>query len=99
MEAGPWGQTSWDALRALHAYAAEIHDGGDPGSFWTWCGQSKHPFAWRATPKKLSMTNSDNVKNNEKLRRKRVLPVSKDVDASGELFMDVTVQVLLGLAA
>ncbi|MGY1751089.1 hypothetical protein [Modestobacter sp. SYSU DS0511] len=96
LESGPWGQTSWEALRALHAYGAELAAGNDPGSFWTWCENSGHPLAWRATPKKLSMTESESVENNEKFRRRRVLPVSTDVDPSGRIYMPAHVKVAEG---
>lgn len=95
-EAGAWGQTSWEALRALHAYAAELATGQEPGSFWTWCEQSGHPLAWRATSKKLSMTESETVENNEKLWRRRVLPVSKDIDPTGLMYMSAHMKIAEG---
>ncbi len=96
LESGPWGQTSWEALRALHAYGAELAAGKDPGSLWTWCENSRHPLAWRATTKKLSMTESESVENNEKFRRRRVLPVSRDVDPSGRVYMPAHIKVAEG---
>lgn len=95
-EAGPWGQTSWDALRALHAYAGALAAGDDPGSFWVWCKQSRHPLAWRATSKKLAMVESGSLMDRDKFARKRVLPVSTDVDPSGEMLMESHMKVAEG---
>ncbi len=93
-----WGQTSWQAFRALHAYACAIANvnGPNAGSFWTWCENSRHPLAWRATDKKLSMTESETVENNASLRRHRVLPVSKDVDPSGMIYMPAHIKIATG---
>jgi hypothetical protein len=94
LEAGQWGQTSWEAFRALHAYAVELSSGHEPGSFW--CEKSGHPLAWRATPKKLSMTESETVENNEKLRRRRVLPISTAVETSGRIYMPAHIKIAEG---
>lgn len=91
-----WGQASWQAFRALHAYACAIADGSNAGSFWTWCENSRHPLAWRATDKKLSMTESETVENNAALRRHRMLPVSKDVDQSGTIYMPAHIKIATG---
>lgn len=93
-----WGQTSWQAFRALHAYACAIADSHGPnaGSFWTWCENSRHPLAWRATDKKLSMTESETVENNTTLRRHRILPVSHDVDPGGTIYMPANIKIATG---
>lgn len=44
-------------------------------------------MGWPASPKKVSMTESDTVQNNSTLSGKRVLPVSTDVDPSGSTLM------------
>jgi hypothetical protein len=95
VEARSWGSTSWRAFLALHAYAKELAEGENTG-FWTWCKDSKHPLAWPATPKKLAMTESDTVKNNDRLRTKRVFPVDPRVDPSGEVFMEAHIKIAEG---
>jgi hypothetical protein len=84
-EATAWAATAWRALRALHAYANEAKDVS--GGFWQWCVHSDHPDTWPATPKKLSMTESDTVVNSARLRAARMLPVASTVDAGGSIEM------------
>ena len=94
--AAAWGQTSWRGLQALHAYARDIADGKNPGSFWTWCQHSGNSLAWPATEKKLAMTESQSVQNIESLRRCRVLPVAREVDATGRVFMPAHLKIATG---
>lgn len=84
-QAYSWGNKTWRGLRALAAYA-ESRRNGFRGSFWDWC-QEGGPFAWPANSKHLSMTESETVQNNTKLSRARVLPVSEEVDSSGQTTM------------
>lgn len=51
------------------------------------CEQSGDPRVWRATPKKLAMTESDTVRSNARLRAQRMLPVDRGVAPSGETEM------------
>jgi hypothetical protein len=95
-EAQAWGSTSWLAFRALHAYAESVASGQSVGNFWTWCENSKHPLAWRATSKKLSMVESDTVKNTKKYRDKRVFPVDLQVDPTGKKFMEAHIKIAEG---
>jgi hypothetical protein len=81
-----WGNTTWRGLRALAAYAKDRADGWNKGDFWQWCA-SGPPLGWPATPKKLSMTESASVQNNEKFRRARVFKVDRAVENSGEILM------------
>lgn len=80
-----WGQQSWNAFRALHAYAASLTQART--DFWTWCKQSDDPRRWPATSKKLAMTESESVKGSAKLRRQRWLPVDAAVSADGRIHM------------
>lgn len=96
VEARSWGSSSWRAFRALHAYAKEQAGGKNLGSFWTWCQNSKHPFAWTATPKKLAMTESKTVNGNDKLRAKRMFTVDVRVDASGKVYMQAHIKIAEG---
>lgn len=85
-EGSSWGNTAWRALRALAAYAEDRASGWDKGGFWDWCA-SGPPQGWPATTKKLSMSESETVQNNETYRRDRVFPVDREVDPSGSLLM------------
>ncbi|CAL9476223.1 hypothetical protein SUDANB95_02923 [Actinosynnema sp. ALI-1.44] len=96
VESKAWGQTSWRAFLALHAYGEALANGANPGSFWTWCTNSKHPFAWPATPKKLAMAESETVKNSDKLWAKRLFPVDATVDPSGEVHMEMHIKIAEG---
>lgn len=81
-----WGNTTWRGLRALAAYAKDRAEGWNKGDFWQWC-TSGPPLGWPATSKKLSMTESESVQNNDKFRRARVFKVDRAVDDSGEIMM------------
>lgn len=78
-----WASLIWSGLRAMHVYA----EAGFDGNFWNWCRASGHLWAWPASEKKLAMTESETVQNNDRLREQRRLPVSTDVDRSGKVLM------------
>jgi hypothetical protein len=84
-ESAAWAKTSWRALKALSAYASQARDTN--GGFWEWCKHSEHPDSWPASPKKLSMTESDSVLNNKSQRAARMLPISREVQPSGSIEM------------
>lgn len=98
VNAASWGQTSWLAFRALHAYASAMAAGEDPGSFWTWCANSGHPLAWRATKKKLAMVESDAVSKKKKgtIYESRFLPISTAVAPDGLMYMESHIKVAEG---
>lgn len=75
-----WGQRIWAHLQSLDAYA----EARGPG-FKTWCETAGHPRA--IASKFISMTESETVCTNERLRRCRDLPVDTRVDASGKTEM------------
>lgn len=78
-----WASGIWRGLRALDAYARARFD----GNFKSWCTNSGHPWAWSASDKKLALTESETVQENERLRRQRLLPVDERVDPSGAVHM------------
>ena len=84
-QAAAWGQQSWNAFRALHAYAASLTQART--DFWTWCEKSGDPRVWPATSKKLAMTESETVRTSAKLRRQRWLPVDTAVHPDGRIHM------------
>jgi len=91
-----WGQTSWRAFRALHAYATDIAAGESYGSFWTWCENSGNPHVWPASSKKLSMSESSTVENSESLRFARILPVSPQISPDGRIYMGAHMKIAEG---
>ena len=84
--AAAWGNTAWRGLRALAAYARYRRETKFPGGFWEWCAEG-FPEGWPATEKKLSMTESETVRQSPKFNSCRLLPVSTDVDPSGRTYM------------
>lgn len=80
-----WGNTTWRGFRALAAFA-EARAIGFQGGFFEWC-KSGPPLGWPASSKKLSMSESETVQNSSKMSAARRLPVSRDVDSSGEVTM------------
>lgn len=92
-ECRPWANGAWQALQALNAYAEQAaHWNG----FWNFCEMSGDPRAWKATPKKLAMVESDTVRNDPRLRAHRILPIDPVVEMSGELFMEAHIKVATG---
>ena len=81
-----WGNTTWRGLRALAAYAQDRAGGWNAGGFWEWCA-SGPLLGWPATPKKLSMSESEFVQNTAKLANARVFDVDERVDESGKITM------------
>lgn len=80
-----WGNATWRGLRALAAYA-QARGRGFQGQFWDWCTRGE-PLAWPATTKKLAMSESDTVMNNDKFAAARVFEVDPLVQPSGRITM------------
>ena len=85
-QATVWGDTTWRGLRALAAYARHCREEHFSGGFWEWC-HSGFPESWPATDKKLSMTESETVRNAPKFNDRRLLPVAREVHPSGRTYM------------
>jgi len=81
-----WGNTTFRGLRALAAYS-QACAAGFTGSFWQWCERGE-PLAWPATPKKLSMRESETTANNERFANARTFPVDPVVNTSGLQYME-----------
>ena len=96
VESRAWGEASWRAFLALHAYGEALTADADPGSFWTWCATSGHPYAWPATTKKLAMRESESVNRSRKLRAKRIFPVARSLDPTGEKYMESHIKIAEG---
>lgn len=83
VNSGSWGARTWQALRALHIYASEDHD----GDFRHWCATSGHVWAWPATDKKLALRESETVMSNKRFAEQRRFVVDPMVDPSGSIIM------------
>jgi hypothetical protein len=90
-ESGVWGSQCWWALRALHLYAIAAKD---YSGFWNWCETSGDAFAWRATPKKLAMSESDYVMN--ALSDTRRFEVDARVSSSCTIIMEAHIKISEG---
>ena len=90
-----WANTAWRGLRALAAYA-QVKQAGRTGSFWEWCASSGDPFVWPATAKKLAMSESQTVQNNDKFYAARVFPVDTELAAGGKLYMGAHLKISEG---
>jgi hypothetical protein len=95
-ESRAWGATSWRAFRALNAYAEELAGPEDPGSFWNWCKNSRSPFNWPATAKKLAMVESETVNQNDKLKKKRIFAIDPSIEPSGTIYMQAHIKIAEG---
>ncbi|MDN3242705.1 hypothetical protein [Glycomyces tritici] len=81
-----WTGRTWDALRALDAYAAARADARFTGGFYDWCARPL-PGAPAITPTMVSMKESDSVSGNPKYHRARVFRVPTEIDPSGRVYM------------
>lgn len=89
-----WGNTTWRGLRALAAYVRDRREGFD-GDFWTWCAAGR-PEGWPASPKKLTMRESDSVRQNPKFWDKRRLPVDPSLNITGWKHMEAHLKIAEG---
>jgi hypothetical protein len=81
-----WTGRTWDALRALDAYAAARAEARFTGGFYDWCSRPL-PGAAVITPTMVSMKESDSVSGNPKYHRARVFRVPAEIDPSGRVYM------------
>ncbi|WP_205326394.1 hypothetical protein [Glycomyces sp. YM15] len=81
-----WTGRTWDALRALDAYAAARAESRFTGGFYDWCARPL-PGAPIITPTMVSMKESDSVSGNPKFHRARVFRVPTEIDPSGRVYM------------
>lgn len=83
-----WASTSWEALRALHDYAVAVTQDATIPGFFLWCQQTS------AFPtNKIAMVESESVRNDERLARCRMLPVSVEVEPTGQLMMEAHLKI------
>ena len=88
-----WANGLWRGLRSLDAYASSTESGG--GGFREWC-QLGRAYSWSTSSKKYAAVESDSVRQNPDFRNQRVLPVSSQVDESGQVFMEQHLKIAEG---
>ena len=76
-----WARSIFQAFLALCAYAEE----GTSGNFYEW---NKLGREFSIPQRDIAIFESDNVRQRERLRNQRILPVSKQVEESGRVFME-----------
>ena len=81
-----WTGRTWDALRALDAYAAARAAARFTGGFYDWCVRPL-PGAPVITPTMVSMKESDSVSGNPKYYKHRIFRVPTEIESSGRVYM------------
>jgi len=89
-ESSTWAKTAWRGFVALDAYAQSAAPGA--GGFYQWC-VSSGSSPWSSSQKKLAMVESESVRQDDKLRKARELPVDRQVHQSGRIFMEAHLKV------
>ncbi|SDR04902.1 hypothetical protein SAMN04489764_3207 [Thermostaphylospora chromogena] len=91
-QSSTWAQTTWRVVVALQEYADSVARGKFHGDFRRWCLEP--PSGASAIPVgKVKPDESDTVRKNAKMRRKRELPVPRDVDNSGRVYMGAHIRI------
>jgi hypothetical protein len=86
-ESATWVRSSWEALRALQAYAHVKAGHGFAGDFRAWCMNPPSPQEYIISPNKVKMDESETVHTRPKWRQERVFRVPPEVDPGGRIFM------------
>jgi hypothetical protein len=86
-ESATWVRSSWEALRALQAYAEVKAERGFAGDFRAWCLNPPSPEEYIISPNKVKMDESETVHTRPKWRQERVFRVPPEVDPDGRVFM------------
>ncbi|MFD6421939.1 hypothetical protein [Streptomyces sp. NPDC060198] len=87
-----WLSVAWDGLLALNDFARTSAAGSASGDFLSWC-KSDASSAFPFPAAKVAMRESDTVARNGRLRGERMLPVPKEVDRSGKVFMQAHLKI------
>ena len=86
-ESSTWVRSSWEALRALQAYAEVKAERGFAGDFRAWCMNPPSPGDYIISPNKVKMDESETVHSRPKWRQERVFRVPPEVEPDGLVFM------------
>lgn len=94
---GAWGAKLWNALKSLYEYAHDVAEGRwNSGGYWEWCLNSGSPFVFGSPKKYVAMKESETVSNNARFRAARTFPVDREVDESGEKYMESHLKIAAG---
>jgi hypothetical protein len=86
-ESSTWVRSSWEALRALQAYAEVKAERGFPGDFRAWCMNPPSGGDYIISPNKVKMDESETVHSRPKWRQERIFRVPPEVEPGGRVFM------------
>jgi hypothetical protein len=86
-ESSTWVRSSWEALRALQAYAEVKAERGFAGDFRAWCMNPSSPGDYIISPNKVKMDESETVHSRPKWRQERIFRVPPEVEPDGRVFM------------
>ncbi len=86
-ESSTWVRSSWEALRALQAYAEVKAERGFAGDFRAWCMNPPAPGDYIISPNKVKMDESETVHSRPKWRQERIFRVPPEVEPGGRVFM------------
>lgn len=86
-ESSTWVRSSWEALRALQAYAEVKAERGFAGDFRAWCMNPPSPGDYIISPNKVKMDESETVHSRPKWRQERIFRVPPEIDPGGRVFM------------
>jgi hypothetical protein len=86
-ESSTWVRISWEALRALQAYAERKAEHGFAGDFRAWCVSPPSSDDAIISPGKVRMDESDTVHSRARWRQERVFRVPPEADPDGRVFM------------
>jgi hypothetical protein len=86
-ESSTWVRSSWEALRALQAYAEVKAERGFAGDFRAWCMNPPSPGDYIISPNKVKMDESETVHSRPKWRQERIFRVPPEVEPGGRVFM------------
>jgi hypothetical protein len=86
-ESSTWVRSSWEALRALQAYAEVKAERGFAGDFRAWCMNPPSPGDYIISPNKVKMDESETVHSRPKWRQERIFRVPPEVEPGGHVFM------------
>lgn len=85
--AASWASTAWNLLAAANDYVSAKNDRGFQGDLFRYA-TSPPDHNIPLPVKRLSLTESESTQINRALRRVRTFPVPREIDSSGEHYMD-----------
>ena len=91
-----WAQLAWQAMLALADYAKAKQNGWSGGDFKRWC-ESPAEGGRVISPGKVARDESQTVRTNRKMSAERILPVPRQLDPRGVIFMGAHIR--LGTSA